>query len=180
MCSSGIPVLTVLPSNTTRVFLHLHQAGTPGSPVQPIWRSPRARKVAVVELERELGHQGRHLLAQVGVETDVLDLELVYGEVEPSGVFENDPPSRELHGSATELEIDIVHGHLAVVEDEPAVYVFHGKLDGAARVETRLRGPCHLQAHIRLGPWHDLDMRVIGLARRDVDLGFDVASCPMG
>ncbi len=70
MCSSGIPVLTVLPLNTTRVFFHLHQAGSLTSPVQPISRSPRARNAwPSSSLQGELRHQAGHLFAQIGVET---------------------------------------------------------------------------------------------------------------
>ena len=43
--------------------------------------------------------------------------------------FEKDSPTREFHRCAAELEIHVVHGDLAVIENKPAVHVFHGQLD---------------------------------------------------
>ena len=92
------------------------------------------------------------------------------------GVLEKDVPARKLDRLAAELEIHVVHGHPAVVEHKSAVHVFHGQLDHTPRVDARLRGSRHLEAHVRLGPGHDHDMGVVVAPWCDVDLGLDIAA----
>ena len=66
MCSSGIPVLSVLSLKTTLTLSHWHQAGSLGD-ARPadLQVAPRRERPAVVQPLGELRHQGRHLLAQV-------------------------------------------------------------------------------------------------------------------
>ena len=134
MCSSGIPVLTVLPSKTTSIFLPLAPGGHArfARPAD-LEIAPGPERVAVVEPEGKLGHQRGHLLAQIEVEPDVLDVELVNGKVEPTAIFEEHCPAGKLDRRASKFEIDVLHGHLAVVENKSAMHVLHGELDHAHR-----------------------------------------------
>ena len=137
--------------------------GLAGTPDQPIFRSPRAREgLAVVQPLGELRHQRRHLLAQLRVEPEPLDPEIIDLQVEPAGILDDDLPVIATHRCPAELDADIVHGHHAVVEDEPAVDVVHPQLDRPAGVQVLgLRRPHDHQPDVRLRPRIDHDVRLV-------------------
>ena len=75
---------------------------TPGGLVRParpadLQVPPGGERSVIVQLHGELGHQGRHLLAQVEIEAEVLDPQLVDAQVEPARILDHDRPARELY-----------------------------------------------------------------------------------
>ena len=124
--------------------------------------APRGEGPAVVQPLGELRHQRRHLLAQLRVEPELLDPEVVDLQVEPAGVLDDDRPVVEPHRRAAELDAHVVHGHHAVVEDEPAVDVVHPQLDQPAGVQVLgLRRPHDDQPDGRLRQRIDHDVRLV-------------------
>ena len=81
MCSRGIPVLIVLSMKTTNVFFHRHQAGSPviARPAD-LEVAPGPEGVPIVEPEGKLRHERWHLLAEIEVETNPFDPEVVDGQ----------------------------------------------------------------------------------------------------
>ena len=82
---------------------------------------------------------------------------------------------RELHRRPAEVEVHLVHRHVAIVEVELAVDVVHRQLERAAGVDSGLRRARDQQAQIGLGTRGDPDLGAVRAARVDMDLGQDVA-----
>ncbi len=134
MCSSGMPGLELVVVEDDPHPVPPAPGGLVGD-ARPadLQIAPRGEGPAVVELLGELRHQRGHLLAQVGVEPDLLDPEVGDAQVEPAGVLHDDRPVVEPHRCAAELDAHVAHGHDAVVEDEPAADVVHAAARWARR-----------------------------------------------
>ena len=71
--------------------------------------SARSKGTAVIETQSKLCHQWRHFLAEIKVETNIFDPELLDVQIELAGVFEKDGAFRKPDRRATEFEIHVVH-----------------------------------------------------------------------
>ena len=178
MCSSGIAGLDrVVVEDDQHVFPTAPGGHAGFARPADLEVAPGSERVAIVEPEGELCHQGGHLLAQIGVETDLLDVR-DRSRRGRTGRCLRERPSRAktFTGAPRNLKFTSFMVTLPSSKTNRPCTFSMGSSMVPPGSRSGLRGPCHLQAHVRLGPRHDHDMSVVGLARRDVDLGFDVAT----
>ena len=123
----------------------------------------------VVELPGELRHHRRHHVAELAVELELADVELLDPQREAAVVGHQHPAPLELHRGAPELEPHVAHRHHAVVEGEQPPGVLHPHVDHPAGVEPRLGRPLQLQLDAGLLLGADHQVIAVGLARLDQD-----------
>ncbi len=115
------------------------------------------------------------MIAQARVQPDLLDPELANRQGEAAAVLDHHGSRVKLNRGAMEQEIDVAHGHLAVVKIKPAVNVLHTQLERCPGIDTRLRRPRDHQTYGGITPGHDRDVVNVGPAGLDVNAGRDIA-----